>query len=196
MYLCALTDKRIQARRVLFDSWYAAAEHLKLIQRTDRFFYTTLKTNRMVSLSKDTGYVHLETITWTPQQVQHGITVHLKEIPFPVQLFKIAAPDGSIDWLITNELAETITTQVAQTANDVRWQVEELHRGLKQLTGSEKCQCRKARSQRNHIACCYHAWLSLKLYAQRMGQTLYQARTSLFSAYLRAELRFPTIAAC
>ena len=37
---------------------------------------------------------------------------------------------------------------------NVRWQVEEFHRSFKQLTGSEKCQCRKARSQRNHLACC------------------------------------------
>ncbi len=34
--------------------------------------------------------------------------------------------------------------------------IEELHRGLKQLTGSEQCQCRAARAQRNHLACCYH----------------------------------------
>jgi hypothetical protein len=39
-----------------------------------------------------------------------------------------------------------LTAQVAQDANDVRWQIKELHRGLKQLTGSEKCQCRQTRS--------------------------------------------------
>jgi len=42
---------------------------------------------------------------------------------------------GDIDWVITNCPDETMTTQVAQDASDVRWQVEELHRGLKQLTG-------------------------------------------------------------
>ena len=74
--------------------------------------------------------------------------------------------------------------------------MEELHRDLKQLTGSEKCLCCQARSQRNHLACCYHAWLSLKIYAQRIGQTLYHVHKSLFSAYLRAELLQPTIRAC
>ena len=196
MFLRALTDKGIQARRILFDSWYAAADNLKLIHRAGRFFYTTLKENRMVSLSKEAGYVHLQDVEWTPALLTSGIVVHLKAVPFPVRLFKLVATDGNIDWLITNEFDEIVTAQVAQEANDVRWQVEELHRGLKQLTGTEKCQCRKARSQRNHLACCYHAWLSLKVYAQRMGQTLYQARTSLFSAYLRAELLRPTIPAC
>jgi hypothetical protein len=195
MFLRALTDKGIQALRILFDSWYAAAENLKLIHRAGRFFYTTLKENRMVRLSKETGYQHLQTIEWTEAQGHSGLVVRLKEVPFPVRLFKVVATDGSIDWLITNELDETMTAQVAQEANDVRWQVEEFHREFKQLTGSEKCQCRKARSQRNHFACCYHAWLSLKLYARRMGHTLYQARASLFSAYLRAELLQPTIQA-
>jgi len=75
----------------------------------------------------------------------------------------------------------------AQEANDVRWQVEAFHRELKQLTGSEKYQCRKARSQRSHLACCYHAWVSLKVYANSLGKTLYQVRRDLFSDYLRAE---------
>ena len=33
MLLRAVADKRLQARTVLFDSWYAAADNLKLIQR-------------------------------------------------------------------------------------------------------------------------------------------------------------------
>lgn len=196
MFRSALADKQIQARRILFDSWYAAAENLKLIHRAGRFFYTTLKANRMVSLSKASGYVHLDQLEWTPDQLEAGLTVRIKEVPFPVRVFKLVATDGSIDWLITNEFETTVTAQTAHAVNDVRWQIETLHRELKQLTGSEKCQCRKARSQRNHLACCYHAWLSLKVYAQRMKQTLYQARASLFAPYLRAELLHPTITAC
>jgi len=46
-------------------------------------------------------------------------------------------------------------------ANAVRWKVEEFHRGVKQLTGIE-VQCRKARIQRNHIACAILAWTNLK----------------------------------
>ena len=112
-----------------------------------------------------------------------------------MRLFKLVATNGDIDWVITNSPDETMTAQVAQDANDVRWQVEELHRGIKQLTGSEKCQCRKARSQRNHLACCYHAWLSLKVKAQQTGKTLYQVKTDLLRDYLRAELRNPHIPA-
>jgi hypothetical protein len=113
MFVRAVIDKGIQARRILFDSWYAAADNLKLIHRSGRFFYTMLKANRMVSLSKEAGYIHLQEVEWTQVQMQAGILIRLKEIPFPVRLFKLVATDGSIDWLITNEVDDTMTAQVA-----------------------------------------------------------------------------------
>uniref|UniRef100_UPI003743E020 transposase n=1 Tax=Spirosoma profusum TaxID=2771354 RepID=UPI003743E020 len=56
-----------------------------------------------------------------------------------------------------NDLDASVNRFVAELANDTRWQIETFHRSFKQLTGSERCQCRKARSQRNHLACCYQA---------------------------------------
>jgi hypothetical protein len=193
MVVRAVSDKRLQAKTILFDTWYASADNLKLIHRLNLVFFTTLKENRLVSLSKEEGYIHLDQIDWTPEQLENGLLVKLKEVPFKVRLFKLVATNGDIDWVITNCPDETLTAHVAQDANDVRWQVEELHRGLKQLTGSEKCQCRKARSQRNHLACCYHAWLSLAVKAKQLNKTLYQVKTDLLRDYLRAELRNPHI---
>ena len=195
MLIRAVTAKGIQAKTVLFDSWYASWQNLKLVHRLQLRFFTTLKANRLVSLSKEEGYIHLQDIEWTEERLHQGIIVKLKKVPFKVRLFKVVATNGDIDWVITNDLDETVTAQVAQEANDVRWQVEGFHRELKQLTGSEKCQCRTARSQRNHLACCYHAWVSLKVFARKWHKTLYQVRTDLFSDYLRAELRKPTIPA-
>lgn len=44
----------------------------------------------------------------------------------------------------------------------IRWKIEEFHREIKQLTGIESCQCRKARLQKNHIACAMLVWIRLK----------------------------------
>ncbi len=195
MLLHAIAGKQIKARTVLFDSWYAGADNLKLIHRLGLIFFTTLKENRLVSLSKEEGYLHLDQIEWTPERLQNGVIVKLKEVPFKVRLFKLVATNGDIDWVITNCPDETLTAQVAQDANDVRWQVEELHRGLKQLTGTDKCQCRKERSQRNHLACCYHAWLSLSVKAKQLHKTLYQVKTDLLRDYLCNELRNPRVPA-
>jgi Transposase DDE domain len=191
----AFENKDIKAQTILFDCWYAASENLKFIHRLGKFFVTTLKENRLVSLGKEQGYIHLQQIEWTPEQLHDGITVKLKEVPFKVQLFKVVATNGDIEWVITNRAPGSINTQVVQNENKVRWLIEQLHRELKQLTGIERCQCRKQRAQRNHFACCYHAWFSLKVIAKKLGKTLYQVKHNLWSDYLRNELRNPRIPA-
>lgn len=119
---------------------------------------------------------------WTPGRLQNGVIVKLKKVPFKVKLFKLVATNGDIGWLITNDLDENLTAQAAKEANDVRWQIEQFHREIKQLTGSEKCQCRKAWSQRNHLACCYEASISLKVKAKEFKTTIYQHRKVCFTA--------------
>jgi len=58
----AFEERDLRAQIILFDSWYAASENLKYIHRINKFFVTTLKDNRLVSLSKERGYVHLQQI--------------------------------------------------------------------------------------------------------------------------------------
>lgn len=196
----SLEIKKLQAKTILFDCWYASVDNLKLIHRSGWTFFTTLKANRLVSLSPQEGYVHLDELEWNKQTLAKGISVKLKELPFRVKLFngaarRVVAKNGDIDWVITNDLDSAVNFAVIKEKNDTRWQVEEFHRGFKQLTGSERCQCRKARKQRNHLACCYHAWVSLKVKAKELGQTLYQVRKSLFFDYLQKELSNPRIQA-
>ena len=68
----AIADKQILAKYILFDSWYASVGNLKLVQRLGLTFFTTLKSNRMVSLSKEEGYIHLTQIEWTPERLNNG----------------------------------------------------------------------------------------------------------------------------
>jgi len=194
MLLTALADKSLQAQTILFDSWYASVDNLKLINRLGCYFVTTLKSNRMVSLSPETGYVHLDQLEWQAAELDHGQLVKLKELPFKVRLFKVVAPEGDIEWVSTNRPGP-ISTDFVQNENAVRWQIEQMHRELKQLTGTEKCECRNQRSQRNHLACCYQAWLAIKVIATKLSKTMYQVINDLFSDYLRTELRQPHIPA-
>jgi hypothetical protein len=191
----AFEVRNLRAKYVLFDSWYASATNLKYVHRQGRIFYTTIKSNRLVSLSKEAGYIHLQEIDWTPERLRTGIVVKLKEVPFHVKLFKLVATNGDIDWVITNDTSSSLTIDIVRGRNDVRWDVECFHRELKQLTGIEKCQCQSEWSQRNHIACCYHAWLALKVHASKLRKTLYRVEQELLSDYLRAELKQPHIRA-
>jgi hypothetical protein len=195
MFLKAHADKGIKARNIAFDSWYGSADNLKLIERSGWTFYPTLKSNRKVSLSKATGYQDLAELEWDGGSLRSGQLVRIREVPFWLKLFKLVATNGDIEWVITNNLTEDFTRLRAIEAIQVRWQVEEFHRSFKQLTGSEKCQCRKERSQRNHLACCYSAWVAIKVKAQEMRKTVYQLRNGLFAEYLKSQLQNPTIPA-
>lgn len=72
-------------------------------------------------------------------------------------------------------------------------QIEEFHRELKQLTGVEACQCRKARIQRNHIACALLVWIRLKSIAYQSGRTIYQLKHGMLSDYLIEQLKHPSV---
>jgi hypothetical protein len=195
MFRQAISNQAIKARNIAFDSWYASVENLKMIHRSGWTFYTNLKSNRKVSITKEAGYQDLAEIEWTSEELISGKLVRIKEVPFWLKLFRLVATNGDIEWVITNKLAEDFTRLRAIQAVQVRWQVEEFHRSFKQLTGSEKCQCRKERSQRNHLACCYLAWVALKVTAQELRTTIYQVRNRLFAEFLKSQLQNPTISA-
>ena len=91
-----------------------------------------------------------------------------------------------------NDLGQN-STKVTQDASALRWRIEQFHREIKQLTGIEKCQCRRARIQRNHIACAVLVWVRLTRLARKASTTVYQLKRSLLSDYLREELRSPSI---
>jgi SRSO17 transposase len=92
-----------------------------------------------------------------------------------VRIFNLVTTDGRIDWIVTNDLDLTLTADVVKAKNDMRWTVEEQHGDLKQLTGIEQCERRSGRAQRNHIGCAYQAYVSLKVHANKVGQTVYAA---------------------
>jgi SRSO17 transposase len=192
MLIAAKKEKGIQSKTVLMDSWYGSVKNFKIIHRMGMIFITSLKANRLVSLSKEGGYIHLQDIEWTEARLEYGVEVKLQEVPFLMQLFKIVAPNGDIDWIVTND-PKNPTMQVVQQENKVRWHIEQMHRELKQLTGIEKCQARKARSQRNHISYCYQAWFALKRKAKETGVSVYALRNNLFAEYLKTVLNRPII---
>ena len=195
MFEQVVAEDKLLARTLLFDAWYAGSTNLKRIHRAGWTFFTTLKSNRLVSLRKESGYQALDTLEPPAKGWSGGVEVRLKEVPFGVKLFKLVATNGDIEWVITNHLAAHLTREMVIEAVQVRWQVEEFHRSFKQLTGAEKCQCRKATAQRNHLTCCYLAWVSLRQHARRLGQSMYQAHQQQWAPYLRQLLQNPLIQA-
>lgn len=193
MFSRIVTEQKISARTILFDTWYASSENLKAIHRAGWTFFTTLKGNRLVNPSKESRSQRLDSLEYAVTAWNDGIKLRIKEVPFDVYLFRIVAQDGDIEWVVTNQAPEGLTAEKVVEITRKRWQIEEFHRSFKQLTGSEKCQCRRAICQQNHLTCCYLAWNSLRQFARTTGQTIYQASKSIWSDYLRQLLKNPLI---
>lgn len=129
MFNSLVAHKDLKANTILFDAWYASVSNLKLIHRSGWTFLTTLKSNRLVSLSRETGYQHLNELIFDEHSIIKGLIVKLKECPFSVKLFnraawRMVAQNGDIDWVITNDLDHSVNLFVAEIKNDNRWQVE------------------------------------------------------------------------
>ena len=95
-----------------------------------------------------------------------------------VNLFQFTISTNRVDYIISNDKIQK-TAQTVQDAYSMRWVIENMHREIKQLTGIEKCQCRKQRIQQSHIACSFLVWAFLKRTAHKTAQTIYRVKHSL-----------------
>jgi hypothetical protein len=191
--------RQLPFRGVLMDTWYATKWLMLVIERMGKRYYCPLKRNRLLTESDQSGtYQRVDTLSWTPDEEQSGKRVHVRDFPkgHRVSLFRLqrstprSEPD--VDFIVTNDRTHP-PAQVVQNVIDLRWKVEEFHRGTKQLTGIEACQCRMARIQRNHIGCAILVWIRLKELAEQTKTTIYQLKHGFFDQYLIQELRHPTL---
>jgi Transposase DDE domain len=182
---------------ILMGSWYALTKLMVKIHRAGLCFYCPIKPNRAVSEVKADEkyrYQKAEDLAWIEEELDLGKQVHLREFPqgLELKLFRIVVSTDSTELIVTND-ESLLDAQAVQQVQGVRWKVEQFHRELKGVTGIEACQCRTARSQRNHIGCAVLVWLCLKRYAKHMFTTVYQLKQGLLDDYLRQQLQNPSL---
>lgn len=187
--------KRVPFGFVLMDSWYATKDVMLEIEKAQKVYYCPLKANRLVD---DSGgqkpYQSVESLEWTPKEEQKGKRIKINGFPreHKVKLFRVVVSPHRTEYLVTNDTSR-LCLQDAHTVGALRWKIEEVHREGKQLTGIGKCQCRKARLQRNHIHCALLTWNRLKHHAYQTQQTVYAIKQNLLSDYLIQQLKNPTL---
>lgn len=187
--------KALPFSTVLMDSWYATNKIMLYIDDLGKYYYCPLKRNRLVDdTAGNEDYKRIETLSWNGTELKSGKIIKIKKFPGckKVKLFRVTVSTDRTDYIATNDLSQN-STDVVQQVCKIRWKIEEFHRELKQLTGIESCQCRKARIQKNHIACAILVWLRLKDIAYQTGQTIYQIKYALLSDYLIQQLKRPNI---
>jgi len=192
MLLNVVHEKQLPFRAVLMDTWYADRKLMLWIEGLGKLYYCTLKSNRLVDESDGAHlYTRIGTLEWDAPAQRHDKTIHIKSFPkgHRVKLFRLVLSSERTDYVATNDMAQD-DTAATQKVCGFRWKVEQFHREGKQVTGIERCQCRKARIQRNHIGCAILVWVRLKQVAAETAQTIYQVKYGLLDNYMRAQLRY------
>ncbi|WP_083621207.1 IS701 family transposase [Planktothrix paucivesiculata] len=187
--------KKIPVAKVLMDSWYAAQKLMALIDNLGKIYYVPLKKNRLVD---DTGgqkkYQPIEQLIWSEIEEKQGKLIKINKFPSykKVKLFRVTVSANRTEYVATNDLNQSSIDEVISECK-LRWKIEEFHREIKQLTGIESCQCRKASVQKNHIACALLVWVFLTRMAKKVSQTVYQLKAGLLADYLSQELKHPSL---
>jgi hypothetical protein len=188
-------EKQLPLHAVLMDAWYATKDLMLFIESLNKIYYCPLKDNRQVDDSRGARpYRRVDALSWSEAELAHGKQLKIKGFPkeHKVRAFRVAVTTNRTDYVVTNDLAQD-STEATQEACGFRWKIEQLHREGKQLTGLERCQCRKARIQRNHIGCALLVWVRFKELAAQTGRTMYQLKHGLLDDYLIQQLKNPSL---
>jgi putative transposase len=176
-------EKRgFKPRYVLTDSWYGSVGNMKHIDKKGWKWITNLKSNRQVSETKGT-YVAVADLVLADKQVK---PVWLKEYGF-VLVCKIADKDGGITYLATNDLGLEDWDNYKHHW-DTRWQIEQMHRGLKQTTGLAKNYATKQQPQKTHIFAAYVTFARLEKERRKTGVSWYEQKARILREATRGWL--------
>lgn len=195
MFTAAIEQKELAFSTVLMDSWFATQRLMKLIDERKKIYYTVVKKNRLVDETQGVhAYQKIEDLEWSAQDLETGKRVKLNGFPanHKVQLFRVIVLSDKTEFVVTNDL-NCNSSQQARRHCKIRWKIEEFHREIKQLTGIESCQSRKAVIQKNHIGCAMLLWAKLKQLAYQTGKTIYQLKHSLLDEYMTQALAYPKL---
>lgn len=191
-----IENKGLLFKTVLMDTWYATKDLMLFIESKEKIYYCPLKCNRLVKDSDESfeKYRRIDTLDWSKQELEHGKTIKIRGFPneHRAKLFRIEVSTHQTEWVVTNDLTQN-SSVATQQACGYRWKIEQFHRETKQLTGIERCQCRKARIQRNHIACAMLVWVRLAELARQSHRTLYQVKNSLLDDFVCQQLKNPSL---
>jgi hypothetical protein len=163
---------------VLFDGWYSSLENLKRLRAAGWHWLTRLKANRRVNPDRTGLRAVGECVI-----AATGTVVHLEGYGL-IKVFRIEAKDGTADhWATSNlRMDELGRLRLAEAS----WRIEEYHRGLKQVTNVDRCQCRKAVAQRGHVGLALRAFVVVERWCFRTGVNWLSAKWQIVREAVRS----------
>jgi hypothetical protein len=133
-------------------------------------------------------------LQWSEQDTAMGKLIKIHGFPgaLKVKLFRVATTNSRTEWVVTNDTEQASIDDTREICA-IRWKIEQYHREVKQALGIEKCQCRSARAQRNHIGCVILAWNHMTSFARSLTTNIYALKEKMLSNYMRQELVRPLV---
>jgi putative transposase len=168
---------------VVFDSWYASVDNLRLIRNCGWRWLTQLKGNRRVDPDRTGNRAVVACAI-----AEAGTAVHLEGYGM-IRVFRIVTRDGETEHWATNDEGMHALARL-RYAEDA-WGIEVYHRALKQECGVERAMVRAARAQRNHIGCAIRAFVRLEWHRVRTGIGWGMAKEGIIRRAVRSYLTHP-----
>ena len=182
-------QNQIEFHTILADIWFSSSENICFVKLDlDKEFVMGIKANRLVALSPDDKAKGLfQRIDELPLPEGQAVTVHMKGIPFPVQLVRqvFKNGDGSVGerYLVSSNL--TLEADEVVTIYQTRWKVEEYHRSLKQNASLSKSPTKTETTQTNHFVASLWSFAKIELLKIRTKKNHYQLKSQLYLSALK-----------
>jgi putative transposase len=173
---------------VLFDSWYASIDNLRLLRDCGWRWLTRLKANRLVNPDHTGNRAVADCVI-----AESGTVVWLKEYGL-IRVFRCVATDGETEHWATDDLGMGELERLKYA--EFSWGIEVYHRQLKQECGVERAMVRAGRAQRNHIGMAIRAGCSLgrmrlEWHRLRTGVNWGRAKEAIIRPAVRRYLAHP-----
>jgi len=162
-------QNQVPFRHVLADLWFSASENMRFVKLDlKKEFIMGIKVNRLVARSaqdKAKGlYLRIDQINLPEAQ---AVTVHMKGVPFPVQLVRqlFKNGDGSIGerYLVTSDLtlnADEIKQNASLAKSPTKTETTQTNHFVAALWAFSKIELLKVRTKKNHYQLKYQLYLS------------------------------------
>jgi hypothetical protein len=202
-----LHPERLPWTTLLIDAGYTCKKIMQYVVRKEKFFYGVMPKSRKVGYPEPGQatvenhpkmiWKHVSDLGWQDKTAEgkylrtYGKVIRVDFLPADIQLklFLVTAKHR-MEYLVTNQVGIE-TTEDAKQVGGFRWNIEQFHREVKQLTGVAKCQARKGRKQRNHICIAFIVWHQLNELAKQMKISLYEVKHIPLREYQKQLWRNP-----
>ncbi len=168
----------LMPKMVTTDTWYASADHLKLLKNKELGFLVGIAKNRQVAINNGI-YTQVQKLKIPPE----GLLVHLKGFGYVkvfCRTFKNEVDRYYIMYLPDLDATKQLTRIEFKKVHTIHWGIECYHRAIKQLCGISRFMVRTSEAIMTHLFCAIRAFTHLELMrAEELIKNWYEVQRTL-----------------